>query len=45
MDILIFVTKMSEIEFKTMIIRILAEVEKSIEDTRIPFCRDKRTKI
>ena len=36
------ISKISELEFRTMIIRILAGVEKK---HRIPFCGDKRNKI
>ena len=36
------ISKIFELEFRTMIIRILAGVEKK---HRIPFCGDKRTKI
>ena len=35
------ISETSELEFKTMIIRILARVVKSIEDQGIYLCRDK----
>ena len=40
------VSKMSELEFRTMIIRTLARVEKKHRThQRIPFCGDKRIKM
>ena len=35
-----YISKMSEIKFRAMIIRILAGVEKSIEDTRESLCTE-----
>lgn len=40
------ISKISDLEFKTMIIKILGGLERSIEDTReSPYCMNERTKI